>query len=136
MKIIIERPPVYDAVCAAFNINPQSAVFTYGEDIYNPNNIDLPEHILIHEAMHVEQQKLIGGPELWWGKFLREPSFRVDQEAQAYGAQYAYICTYTKGREQQFKVLRNLAQILSGKLYNNVVSGNEAMALIKKYSKI
>ena len=134
-KILNKKPPVWDAVCETFNIQPTQILFTYGHTIYNPDAVAIPIHIIEHEKVHMRQQSSIGmTPELWWEKFLSDPVFRVEQEAEAYGIQYAYIVKSIKDRNHKFRVLQDLARILSGPLYNNSISQGEAMKKIKEYS--
>jgi len=136
IEIKVEKPPIWNDVCAAFNINPQ-AYFTYGEVIYNPSDLPVPPDIIEHEKVHIKQQKADGmTPELWWGKYLRDPQFRVEQEAKAYGRQYQFICYHNKDRNAQSHLLIELANSLSGPLYNNVISQSEAMTLIRKYAGV
>lgn len=133
MQISTERPPIWDAVCAAFNIEPLNACFSYGATLYNPNKLELPEHIIEHEKLHMEQQGHDEGKAaLWWGRYLREPNFRVDQEARAYGRQYAFICSYVGDRNARARVLGQLAKSLSGPLYDNAVSYLDAKRMINK----
>ena len=133
MKVLKERPPIWDSVCAAFNIFPKNVLFTYGDTIYNPDDVSIPDHVMVHEQVHEkQQQKDDMTPELWWGKFLRDEAFRLDQESEAYGVQYKYICKHVKDRNQQHRYLMDLARILSGPLYGSAISHMDAMQLIKK----
>lgn len=136
MIIKNEKPPIWDSACAAFNINPANTLFTFGDTIYNPGCIDpIYDHLIAHEEVHARQQTEDGmTPELWWGKFLRDHNFRLEQEAKAYGAQYAFICKSVKDRNQRYKVLWDLAGILSGPLYANCTSRQGAIKLIQGFS--
>lgn len=136
-KISFEKPPVYDDICKAFGIIPRNVYFTYGDTIYNPDKLDIPLEIIEHEKVHMEQQKHNDkDATLWWGKYLREPEFRLNQEARGYGRQYETICKIIKDRNHRDRYLRQLATSLSGPLYNNIISHIEAMKLIKSFSKI
>jgi hypothetical protein len=147
LKVSNEKPPVWDDVCVAFGIKPE-AYFTYGDTIYNPSNLPLLPDIVEHERVHMEQQLAFIPPErrikgnenegaaLWWGKYLRDPAFRVDQESRAYGRQYEVICSVVKDRNQRHRYLMALARSLSGPLYNNSIGQVEAMQLIKSFAKI
>lgn len=137
VKIIVGKPPCWDAVVMAFQINPIHAVFTYGDTIYNPSGIQLRDDIIEHEKLHMEQQDhSIEGAELWWGKFLRDVDFRIEQEARCYARQYSYLCESRKGHEERHRTLYWLAQMLSGPLYNNAITHTQAMDKIKKYSGV
>lgn len=138
-EVIVGKPPVFDMVAQAFQINPINALFTYGNKIYNPGDMDIPEYLIVHEKVHMQQQDFSEqGAVMWWGKFLRDPEFRLDQEAQAYGKQYGYMCATMKqfaGIYARLKLRSDLARILAGPLYNFCTSHGEAMGLINKYSK-
>lgn len=132
-NIIIAKPPIFDSLVATFGVIPKTAVFTYGDKIYNPENLFIREDVIEHEKVHMKQQG--DNPDLWWGRFLREPAFRIDQEARAYGRQYQFICKQHKDRNEQTRFLFFLANILSGPLYGRAVGHAEARTLILKYSK-
>lgn len=131
MKIINEKPPVWNNVCAALKINPKNTLFTYGDIIYNPDGIVIPDDLMEHEKTHIKQQAG-QDPALWWGKYLRDQKFRLDQESEAYGVQYRYICKTTKDRERRNKILYAIAGMLSGPLYGYCIDHTEAMILVKK----
>jgi hypothetical protein len=147
IKVSGEKPPVWNDVCVAFGINPV-AYFTYGDTIFNPSLLPYPPpDIIAHERLHMKQQMNMlpeeertpenhnRGAALWWGKFLRDPAFRIDQESRAYGKQYAVICKATSSREMRFKYLQEMGGSLSGPLYNNCIGKVEAIQLIEKHSK-
>jgi hypothetical protein len=138
MIIKNEKPPIWDNACAAFKINPANTLFTFGDTIYNPGGIDpIPAHLLVHEEVHAEQQGHNDeGAALWWGKFLRDHSFRLEQEARAYGAQYTFLCKTVKDRNQRYKILWDLAGILSGPLYANCSSRQGAVKLIQGFAGV
>ncbi len=146
IKIEVARPPVFDDICVAFGINPINVYFTYGDTIYNPDNLPIPIEIIEHEKVHMEQQLAFIPPErrikgnesegaaLWWGKYLRDPEFRIDQEARAYAKQYAVIAEIVKDRNRRFNYLRQLASSLSGPLYKSSIGFLSAISLIKKHA--
>ena len=135
IKIKIEKPPIYEAVCNAFKLNLSDKIFTYGDTIYNPSGQELPDHIIEHEKVHMKQQNYNDkDAALWWGRFLRELAFRIDQEARAYAKQYLFICKSVKDRNQRAKIIVDLASVLSGPLYQNSIGQFEAVKEIKKYT--
>ena len=150
VKILEEKPPCYDSVCQFLGYTDIQAFFTYGDTIYNPAKLKITHDIVIHERVHMRQQKALiifkgvvpsGNetvqmtPELWWGRFLRDPIFRRDQEAKAYAAQYDALCSQTKDRTQKHKYLIGLSRTLAGPLYGNCVEVSGAILLIKSHSK-
>jgi hypothetical protein len=88
--------------------------------------------LLIHESIHSSQQEgneTIG--KLWWQKYLQDSEFRASQELEAYAAQYGFIKVQIKDRNRQDKHLRELAKMLSSKMYGSIISFSEAMKAIK-----
>jgi len=133
MQIKNEKPPIWENACAAFQINPKNTIFTYGDIIYNPGGKTLSEDVIAHETVHIQQQS-VDGPDLWWGKYLRDPEFRIQQEVRAYAAQFAFLISKYKDKNQRVRILMDLAQLLSGPLYANAISHTEAMMLIQQCS--
>lgn len=134
VKVRYERPPVYENVMAAFNIRT-NVLFTYGDTIYNPGRFYIAHELFEHEKLHMSQQKYNDNDAaLWWGKFLRDPIFRLDQEARAYGVQYRIACQKITDREARNRYLVMIANFLSGPIYGHCVSFQEALILIKKYA--
>lgn len=137
VTIINDKPPVWDSVCKAFNIIPMNAIFSYGDRIYNPQGNELADHLIEHEKVHLRQQEHSEqGAIMWWGKFLRDEKFRVDNEIEAYARQYQFYCSKVKDRNQQFKFLDAVARSMSGPLYNKSITYQEAMNRIKNHKKV
>lgn len=135
VKIKEEKPPVYNQIAKTFGNDLSQAIFTYGDTIYNPNKFKIADHIIEHEKIHMAQHKVYpGGPEAWWDKYLADSKFRLDQEAKAYGRQYAFCCSKGIGRQEKRAILKGLAKILSGQLYDRVIGLEEAKKLILQYS--
>jgi hypothetical protein len=136
VKVSTAKPPVWDSVCKTFNVNPTTAIFTYGDTIYNPNNCKLNKHLIEHERVHMKQQNYNDkDAALWWGRFLREPEFRIDQEARAYAHQYDVICEIVKDRNMRARVRMDLSRFFSGPLYGSIITQVDAINLISKYAK-
>jgi hypothetical protein len=133
IKVSYEFPPIIDTLRMAFEISPK-CYFTYGQVLHNPFRLPLPDDIIAHEMLHMEQQNSI--PQLWWGKYLRDKEFRADQEARAYGRQYTVFCSKNKDRNARNIMLMSLARTLSGPLYAHCVGYEWAYNNIKKFSGI
>ena len=134
IKIIKELPPVWDKVIAAgMNPNPETVIFAYGDTIYNPGDILIPDYIMEHEEMHLRQQGYTeAGAIEWWDRYLVDPHFCIREEAEAYAAQYDFMCRTTKDRNQRFNIMRQLAHMLSGEMYGSVVSVDFALTAIRE----
>jgi hypothetical protein len=129
VKIIEARPPIYDRIVKAIGKPSATVVYTWGDAIYSPSGCDLSKDVVIHESVHSLQQAAVGGPELWWARYLSDPAFRFVQEAQAYRTQYGWICQRTD-RSGRRRALRILAKDLASPMYGNLVSKAAAMEAI------
>jgi hypothetical protein len=130
MKIVQGFPPNIEKIKAKFNLTGKSPIFCWGEIIYYPGGTELPEHLIVHESVHSEQQKEAGGPEIWWAQYLDDPGFRLSQEGTAYRAQYQFIKAHDS-RQVRRQMLKFFATDLSSPMYGNLVSHDEAIKLIE-----
>jgi len=136
MKTSNTKPPCYEDCVKAFGEEAISrAVFTYGSTIFNPGGYDIPDHLAAHESVHGDQQKHDETvAKLWWQRYLADPSFRLDQETEAYRSQYKFICEKVKDRNTRYRALHQIATDLSGKMYGNLISFTEAIRRIRDQS--
>ena len=133
MKIKRERPPVYDLIVSAGMRPHEGVVYTYGDTIYNPSGNELPDHIVHHEETHCLQQG--DDPDAWWERYVTDPYFRFEQEAEAYAAQYDFMCESIRDRNRRSKILFDMALMLSGPVYGGTVSHSVARKMIKNKAK-
>lgn len=144
VNIKTEKPPAWilEAVNKQFVLN-KGTIFTYDRTIYNPEGVELPFHLVVHELTHVSQQHRKGYPDIgipamtpdaWWKQYLDDPHFRLSQEAEAYGQQYKAICEKMKDRNARARELHYLAEMLSSAQYGNLIPLFEASHLIKQNS--
>lgn len=134
MQIKNEFPPNYERIKEAFDVEGKGVLFAYGDVIYDPDNIGVVDHLEVHEGVHQRQQKAIGGPEIWWDKYIQDKAFRLSQEIEAYGEQYKFIKQHITDRNSLTKYLFNLASVLSSPMYGRVIGLNEATLKIKQAS--
>lgn len=135
MQVLNTFPPIYDEANKLFKLeeNHICAVFTYGDVLHNPFNVELDPELVRHEETHMEQQE--AHPEvaaMWWKRYLQDQDFRIDQECEAYGAQYKLFCQRNKDRNKQARYLFALAQHLSGPMYGKAIDRASAMQRIKE----
>ncbi len=131
MEIRIEKPPVWEEANKAFKLQ-KGVVFTYGNIIYNPDNIEISGDLMVHERTHARQQEYNETvAKVWWDRYLIDPAFRLEQEVAAYAAQYRYICAIVKDRNTRDRNLRALATFLSSPLYGCDITVHRAMECIK-----
>lgn len=131
-KILIEKPPIWDEAHQHFDINDKVTIYSWGEIIYNPAALTLPQHIIVHEETHGRQQWRTNGPENWWRRYFDDAQFRLEQEIEAYHQQYNYACAFDIGdRNKQVRFLHRLASDLASPLYKVPITQAEAMRCIK-----
>lgn len=131
MNIVNEKPPIWDECNKAFKL-VHGTVFTYGNTLYNPDGIEIPQDLLVHEQKHAQQQQWNETvAKLWWLKYLEDPQFRLEQEVAAYAAQYRYICSVVSDRNARDKNLRILAGMLASPIYGNLIHQLMAANAIK-----
>jgi len=123
MKIVKGFPPNIEDIRKKFTLR-SGVIFSYGEKIYNPDNIVISPELMTHEKTHSRQQA--GNPEAWWDKYVKDDSFRLKQELEAYGNQYKSF--KSKNRTAAFMYGRGLAEDLSSDLYGNIVDFSDAYA--------
>ncbi len=131
MYIKNEKPPIWEEANAMFEIDHSRAIYTYGDTIYNPAAIAIDELLLVHESVHSGQQEQCGGPQNWWRKYLADKNFRLDEEVEAYHAQYRAMCKRYKDGNTQTRYLHEIASHLASPLYKIGISQPEAMRRIR-----
>lgn len=128
MKIKVERPPMFEQISRTF---PQAlrpnVLFCWGDTIYNPSGIEIPDYLIAHETVHRGQQG--DDPIDWWQHYLFDEGFRFDQELPAHIKEYQQFCV-GQPRPTRRIYLRVVAERLSGPLYNNMLSFSIARAAI------
>lgn len=126
MKLIFDFPPNYDQIVAAVGPLPPSVVFAYGDAVYSPSGAELPADLVAHEEVHLRQQAEIGGPEVWWERYLADRDFRLEQELEAYRVQIAFH----GDRAARRACFRRVARDLARPMYGSLVSAEQARRLL------
>lgn len=132
MKIVKDYPPNIEEIKKYFKITPNT-VFTYGDTLYSPQGIKLPDHLIEHEKVHQKQQGK--QPAGWWNEYIKQSTFRLDQELEAYRKQFQF---YKIKNKTWMPFLKKIVLDLSGPIYGNIISYWEAfnLLLIKPKQKI
>lgn len=138
-RIAYREPPNIDAIRARFGAALSDAtVYAYGNTIYVPGGkpkvgklfvpvgAELPHPLVVHEETHFDQQARVGGPDVWWERYLVDDAFRLEQEVEAYRAQLAAVPARAERRRLTAEVVKTLA----GPLYGRLVSKEQARALL------
>lgn len=131
MIIVRERPPLFPAILKAFpEASRPGVLFAWGNRIYNPTGAPVTRELHAHEEIHHQQQgDAEPGIIAWWRRYIAEVSFRFEQELPAHVAEYR-AWRAGRGGYSRAGFLAMLAERLSGPLYGNVVTRQEASARI------
>ncbi len=105
-------------------------IFSWGDTIFNPDNVQIPNSLIKHEEMHGHRQRL-GGVEDWWEQYLHYPPFRLGEEMLAHQAEYEVLIAEARNRNDRRRALTQVSKRLSGPLYGNMIPLKRA----KKYLK-
>lgn len=121
MSVIIERPPNFDQILAAFpDASKPGVIFAFGEHIYNPSGGVIPPALLAHEAVHQRRQQRENHPnavENWWENYLADTEFRYTEELLAHAAEYR-VQAVKLDRNYRAKLVMSTAARLVAPLYN------------------
>ena len=132
IKIVEKFPPNYKEIEKTFDLSDKKPVFTYGDTIFNPHKVDIVDHLMEHEMVHMRQQALVG-VDNWWSKYLINAEFRLEQEIEAYSWQYEFVKRQGHLYKTLDAFLDQLASLLSGKMYNNLLDFGKAKSKIRNF---
>jgi hypothetical protein len=130
MAILLETPPIYARILDAFPLaKKRGVIFSWGENIYNPSGVDIPDHLIIHERLHSRRQN--GDPRGWWDKYLEDSEFRLNEEILAHIAELSYVKDHAPSRELRRGAAGAVALRLRNPLYGWKMTKKEARAHLK-----
>ena len=130
MRQIFKFPPNIKEIEKVFGPDKKKTlIYCYGEDIYNPHKIELEQHILVHEEVHVKQQRQYGR-DYWWMRYLEDPQFRLEQELEAYAVQYAFVKTIVPVKISDL-FLDDISAVLASEVYGNILNIHQAKTRIR-----
>jgi hypothetical protein len=118
MKILVEKPPNFERILAAFPHADGKVLFAYGDTIYNPKGIQIPHYLLAHEAVHGMRQLGQGGVDPWWDKYIDDAEFRYQEELASHRVEYAVLAQQVQDRNARAKLLMATAARLVAPLYS------------------
>lgn len=128
MKHSKQIPAIYFKIKKFIDVKwDKGLIISYG-DTYHCR-FAIPECLVVHETVHMRQQGKYG-IDAWWDRYLTDKNFRLSQEVEAYTAQLFYIHTMMNEKRVKEWSLSILADI-SGPLYGNMVSRDDAIRLLK-----
>lgn len=129
MQIIHTPPEIFPLLQKKFGVKwDQSIIITYYPNVYCKT--DISPDLVIHEGVHLKQQEEMG-VENWWNLYLSDKTFRLSQELEAYRYQYQWAIE-NMNRQSRKQLLRKCAKDLSGPIYGNVISYQDAYDKISR----
>ncbi len=138
MQIKFTTPPEWDLIKEKFNLTEnQHILYTHGNCMYSPSKISPTDDLIRHEEVHAEQQGYSDDvAKLWWQRYIHDPVWRIEQEAEAYGAQYYFLCQKYKDRNTRARYLAQMAYAISGPVYGNATTYAEASKMIRQFARM
>jgi len=144
VKVIRDRPPLFDDIDRVFHIRGQSILFAWGDCIYVPSgSLEISPALISHERVHGDRQlsyappgasRLLFTPEelihLWWRRYLVDIDFRRKEESLAHIAEYRHLCEHAGGRNQRRRHMSIVASKLSSPLYGPMMNKAEARQVL------
>lgn len=124
-RIVVAKPPVYEQCVRVFGaevIVGKPIIWSWGEVIYNPLDIDIPRELIAHEAVHGERQgPNEGSIRHWWLQYLESAEFRYNEERLAHRAEWHTHRKYGAGKNLA-PAFEGIAARLASPLYGKVIS--------------
>lgn len=126
MKTSPDFPPNYEEILKVFDLKGTKPVFCYGDSVYGVQE-PLPDYLMIHEETHMVQQI---DPKAWWDQYLKDPAFRLEQELEAYQAEYRYLVKMNNPQKEL--LLESMAWDLCGPMYGNLLPFGDVKSKIRQ----
>jgi hypothetical protein len=111
----------------------ETTIFTWGSTVFSTGRI--PTDLLTHETVHMRQQEGFLGPLRWWVRYARDPEFRFEQEAEAYGLQTRFIRERLQPR-LALRALFEIADTLAGPMYGNICTQKRARERVQDWARV
>lgn len=129
IKHSTEKPPVWDELVRRFNPDWKRTAVAYGDTIHSAT--PLPADVEVHERVHLKQHGYTAeGAAAWWVRYLEDADFRLEQELEAYRAQYQYLKKTVKDRNELARQTLKLARDLAN-MYGLTINVARALTAIK-----
>lgn len=130
IKVVIGNPPnnIRESLDTLFP-HDLTPIYTFGDTIYNPHQVDLTADLVAHERVHMAQQG--NAPAKWWWDYIHDAEFRFKAELQAYHTQYLIAKNVIKDRNDLARYLHAIASDLSSPMYGELCSHSAALKHIR-----
>jgi hypothetical protein len=131
MRVVMDKPPMFDEIRAAFNLTGRSVIFAWGDTIYNPYGGKITPELFAHEAVHGERQG--SDVEGWWRRYIVDPQFRLAEEIPAHIVEYqTLLANAGHNRAARRKYLGYVARRLCSPLYGSLIGLDLAKEQLKR----
>lgn len=133
--VVLGVPPIFPEIVAAFpGAAGYGVLFAWGDTIYNPSGVRIPEELFAHEGVHAQRQN--GDPEKWWRRYMTDPAFRLAEEIPAHIEELRFAAMRPgSNRKYRKAYLDHVARRLSGPLYGKMITRDKAEALLRRSLK-
>lgn len=126
MKIKVAPPPNLSDILKVFpEVAGKPILFAYGDTIYNPMGVFVPDELIAHEEVHSARQGAYVAD--WWNSYLSSKEFRLLEEIPAHRAEYRRFCQAVKDRNQRARYASAVAGRLTSKLYELEITQQKAL---------
>lgn len=126
MKTRHDIPPIFYKLKEKFSVEWGKVIVAHYPDIFCA--VDIPEQKYVHEEVHLDRQKVMGVGE-WWGKYLTDEAFRLNEEVLAYRTEIEWIKKNVPLRNERRYLLNLIYSDLASYVYGNIISEAEAKKL-------
>lgn len=134
-----EKPPLWDEINAAFNVEGKDILFAFGQCVFSPRSDgNISQAKYEHEKVHCIRQMTIALPGAeapdpieWWRRYIADPQFRLTEEIVAHYAEYQYLAASAANRVERRRALSIVAGNLASPLYGGLISVDLAKKVLK-----
>jgi hypothetical protein len=130
MIILNEYPPLIDKIDEIFHTRGKEIIYAWGDKIYNPLGVHIPDFLIAHEEVHGKRQG--DNIEDWWQRYMLDIEFRYQEELHAHAREFKIRSQGVKDRNEINRLLMFSANRLAAPLYGNLTSVSKASQDIKK----
>jgi hypothetical protein len=127
MKILTTKPPNWQRIADTFPVDWNSIIIAYYPNIHC--GVEVSNQKQAHEEIHLSRQRDLG-VDLWWEYYLTNPSFRLNEEVEAYKVEVAWVKENIATRNQRRFLLDKIYSDLSGSVYGFICSYDEAKRML------
>lgn len=117
MKVLIAQPPNLAEIDAVFPNRGAGVIYAFGQTIYNPGDVTIPNFLFAHEGAHGRRQMSVFGIDLWWRRYLDDADFRYDEEVIGHAAEYLSLTNGENDRNRKARLMISTAGRLLAPFY-------------------